>query len=201
MKRIALFILLFTVCLSGLSAESALPKADAGKGYTIVCFGDSLTAGTGVAKNKSYPALLGTMTGANVVNLGVHRDTSLDGYKRIGGVFEHSPDMVIIEFGANDMMQNVAFRLTIKTIEKMIDDVHAHGAVPVLVAVGKVPLMGPYNKKFKKIAAAKNAVFVDGLYNNMFFKRELKSDRLHPNEDGYQIFAERIYEGIKEHIK
>src|SRR5688572_3120729 len=54
----------------------------------IVAFGDSLTAGYGLAPQESYPALLQKMIDADgfeyeVVNAGVSGDTSAGGVRRI----------------------------------------------------------------------------------------------------------------------
>jgi acyl-CoA thioesterase-1 len=90
---------------------------DAGNGYEgekIVCFGNSLTvgygAGTGnnpIDKNKSYPHYLSQKVNIPVVNLGVSGDTSEDALERASDVLSHSPAVVFIEFGANDLIDRV----------------------------------------------------------------------------------------------
>jgi acyl-CoA thioesterase-1 len=81
----------------------------------IVCFGDSLTAGRNATtygeddKSKSYPAFLQKKLKVTVINSGVSGDTSSDGLARIDeDVLAYYPQIVIIEFGANDFFQGVA---------------------------------------------------------------------------------------------
>jgi acyl-CoA thioesterase-1 len=84
------------------------------KGAKIVCFGNSLTegygAGTGnppIDKNKSYPHYLDEKVKVPVINLGATGETTADAVKRIGDVLSHNPTVVFIEFGANDLIEQV----------------------------------------------------------------------------------------------
>jgi len=80
----------------------------------IVCFGNSLTvgygAGTGrfpIDKGKSYPHYLAEKVNVPVINLGVTGETTADAVKRISDVLSHNPMVVFIEFGANDLIDQV----------------------------------------------------------------------------------------------
>ena len=55
-------------------------------GETIVCFGDSLTYGTGAAQGLDYPAKLADMIGLPVINAGVPGDTTARALARIDDV-------------------------------------------------------------------------------------------------------------------
>src|SRR4051794_14505296 len=74
----------------------------------IIAFGDSLTAGFGLAEKESYPYLLQEKLKADgydfeVVNAGVSGDTSLGGLERSDWVLDQeNAKIVIIELGAND---------------------------------------------------------------------------------------------------
>src|SRR5438132_10653472 len=75
----------------------------------IVAFGDSLTAGFGLAEKESYPYLLQQKLKSDgydyeVVNAGVSGETSLGGLERIDWVLEQeNAKILILELGANDM--------------------------------------------------------------------------------------------------
>jgi len=80
----------------------------------IVCFGNSLTEGYGagtedlpIDKNKSYPHYLAEKVNIPVINLGVSGETTANAVKRIGDVLSHNPTVVFIEFGANDLFDQV----------------------------------------------------------------------------------------------
>jgi lysophospholipase L1-like esterase len=80
---------------------------------TIVCFGDSVTQGTPhVDPADTFTALLQRRlnrranTRASVVchNSGVGGENTAEGLARIGpAVLDHSPDVVVVEFGLNDI--------------------------------------------------------------------------------------------------
>src|SRR6185295_222832 len=72
----------------------------------IVAFGDSLTAGLGVAQEKAYPAQLQRRLEAagyryRVINAGVSGDTTAGGVRRVDWVLNGKPAVVILELGAN----------------------------------------------------------------------------------------------------
>jgi acyl-CoA thioesterase-1 len=78
----------------------------------LVCFGDSLTAGYGASKPdeddpaKAYPAFLQTKVTIEVINAGVTGDTSTQGLARVeDDVLLLNPQIVIIELGANDILE------------------------------------------------------------------------------------------------
>lgn len=113
----------FTSCSGG-------SDDDDGK-YTIVCFGDSLTAGTSAVtegvddKTKSYPAYLKEKLtdDVEVINAGVKGDTTDDALARIEkDVLEKDPDMVIICIGANDFLQSSADDIRNSTTMLKIQD-------------------------------------------------------------------------------
>jgi len=73
----------------------------------IVAFGDSLTAGHGVATDETYPALLAARLRAEgyayrVVNAGVSGDTTAGALRRVDWTLKLKPDVAIVEIGAND---------------------------------------------------------------------------------------------------
>ncbi|HEX3100286.1 MAG TPA: GDSL-type esterase/lipase family protein, partial [Pyrinomonadaceae bacterium] len=79
----------------------------------IIAFGDSLTAGFGLAEKESYPYLLQEKLKADgfdyeVVNAGLSGDTSLGGLERADWVFQQdNAKILILELGANDLLRGV----------------------------------------------------------------------------------------------
>jgi acyl-CoA thioesterase-1 len=82
----------------------------------IIAFGDSLTAGFGLAEKESYPYLLQEKLKADgydyeVINAGVSGDTSLGGLERIDWVLEQeNVQILILELGANDLLRGCRSR-------------------------------------------------------------------------------------------
>ena len=177
------------------------PIKNAGRSVQkIVAFGDSLTAGYGAGGvSKSYPAVLERLSGKRVINLGLSGETAIHAPARLPQVLAEKPDMVLIEFGANDRIQNLGHEGAARAVAQIVDEVQAAGAIAVIVDTGG-PQMGPYTSAYKKIAKEKQAVFVPGILRGIFSKRELKSDMIHPNAAGYEIVAQRVYKVIKPYL-
>lgn len=167
---------------------------------TIVAFGDSLTYGYGALTQNSYPAVLTRNLGREVINLGRNGETAVHAVTRIQEPLDYEPYMVLIEFGANDFMQSVSFEQTISAMEQMVEAVQAAGAIAVIVDTGGTPLMARYSKAYKKIARDKGAVFVSGILDGIFGKKNLMSDQIHPNATGYRMVAEKIEKEIKPYL-
>ena len=89
---------------------SSSPSQTVGSlGDTIVCFGDSLTYGSGARKGMDYPSQLAQMIGKPVINAGVSGDTTARALQRLEhDVLSKSPDLVLITLGGNDLKNGVA---------------------------------------------------------------------------------------------
>ena len=171
-------------------------------GETIVCFGDSLTAGRGALENESYPALLGSKVKEKVINAGVSGETSADALKRIEkDVFSYHPRIVIVEFGGNDFLHQIPREETFRNIDQILETIQQHGSMAVLATV-KTGLFGDrYSQKFKEIARQRKAFLILDIMRDIFYHPQLKSDQIHPNAEGYRRIAQRIYKEIQPLLK
>lgn len=189
----AFFLLLV---LSAGCAKQEIKNIDS-KGVNIICFGDSLTYGYGVDKGSDYPSLLARMINIPVINAGVDGDTSIEGLKRLNSdVLEKKPLLVIIEFGGNDFLKQVPISLTFSNINEMIDNVQAKGVMVALVDISAGMLFAEYRAQFHRIAKQKGAIFIPSILEGIVTNPNLKSDFLHPNSNGYNIIAQRVYRQI-----
>src|SRR3989338_5501459 len=77
----------------------------------ILVFGDSLSAGYGIAVEESWPSLLQqeldrTRYKFGVVNASISGETALGGRQRIAKALQqHRPAIVILELGVNDVLR------------------------------------------------------------------------------------------------
>ncbi len=196
MKKI--FIVLFLFCLCACSKQE-ITNYPAKEG-PIVAFGDSLTYGYGVSAEEAYPALLEKMWDKEVINLGVSGNTSLQGLARKEEIKNFRPSFVLIEFSANDFFKKIPREQTKSALENIVDYVQDLGAIAVLIDTGGNSLMKPYRKIIKQIAKEKNALYIEGIMDGIFNNKSLKSDNIHPNEEGYKKIAQKIDKVLKEYL-
>lgn len=169
--------------------------------HVIVAFGDSLTAGYGAGGTQyAYPAVLAELTGKTVLNKGLSGETAVHAPQRLPEVLAARPDMVLIEFGANDFMRSMSREEAVLAVEKIVDAVQSAGAVAVIVDTG-APGMAGYSEAYQKMAKEKQALFVPGILRGVFNKSAYKSDMVHPNAAGYRIVAQKVHRVIKPYLK
>lgn len=199
MKKIIIFVLLVAGVYYFMPGKTPIKNLN-NTGVSIVAFGDSLTAGYGAPNGSSYPDFLSRKLGREVVNLGQSGETAAHAPARLPQVLAQNPYMVLIEFGANDYMQNRRLEDAVAAVRQIVEEVQHAGAIAVIVDTGG-PGMGHYSRAYKKLAQEKEAVFVPGILEGIFNKRQYKSDMVHPNAAGYKIVADRVYEAIKPYLK
>ena len=193
---------LFLICLVFLSACSPSIKNIDSQGKAIVCLGDSITYGVGSDEGGDYPSSLKQILGEDVINSGVPGDTSAGMLNRLEtDVIEHNPYLVIIEIGGNDFLNNVPEDETLKNIERAIDRIQGKGAIVALCDISSSFIFRKYKDGYKKLAKRTKSVFVPGLLTGILENPSLKYDQIHPNSQGYNIIAQRIYKAIKPYIK
>jgi len=122
-----------------------LPLGASERPVKIVAFGDSFTAGLGVATEDAFPAKLAQALQqkgipVEVVNAGVPGQTASDGASRLDRLLPDGTDGVILELGTNDAMRGVDPRLTraaLNTILRRLTDRH----IAVLLTGMRAPLL------------------------------------------------------------
>ena len=128
---------------------------------TLVCFGDSITAGYGLdSVNQSYPSDLERLLTArgyhyHVINQGVAGNTTKDAAARVNSIVALHPDAVLVEFGGNDGLRGLSLEITRKNLDTVLTTLQAAHIRVLLVGITLPPNYGPdYVKTF-------NAVFRD----------------------------------------
>src|SRR5215203_5416949 len=163
-----------------------------------VAFGDSLTQGYGANAGADYPAQLSKLLGIPIQNLGVAGETSVDGLKRITDVEALEPQVVLLCFGGNDVLQSLSREQMYSNINAMIDRLHARGSFVVLIGIRGPSIVGDANAKgFKQLAQEKKVMHVPNLLDGIIGQPSLMSDYVHPNDAGYGKIAERLAEKLK----
>lgn len=179
------------------------------KTKTIVFFGNSLTAGYGLSPSEAFPALIQAKIDSaglpyNVINAGVSGETSSGGASRIDWILRQSPDVFVLELGANDGLRGIPVSQTRSSLQAIIDKVKAKNPSAKLVLAGMQipPNMGPqYGTAFRNLypeLAAKNGMtlipfLLEGVGGEAKLNQE---DGIHPTAEGHRIVAETVWTHI-----
>lgn len=199
---------------SGSSSSTSAPTADVqpvmGRERRILAVGDSLLAGYGlVSANDAYPARLETALrargiNAKVTNAGVSGDTSSAGAERFAFVLKSQPakpDLVIIEFGGNDILRAVPPEQTRANLDRMLGEAKAAGLPVLLMGMLAPPNLGSeFKAKFEPIypelAKKHGARLVPFFLAPVIGKPDLiQADHIHPTAQGVdEIVAATVAE-------
>jgi acyl-CoA thioesterase-1 len=186
------------VCLLILAALPA--GADT---INILAFGDSLTAGFGVAPDDAFPVKLEAALKAKghdvrIINGGVSGDTSTAGRDRLDWVLTPEVKAVIVELGANDALRGIKPSDTQKALSDVLTTLNAR-RLPVLLAGMKAPRnLGPdyveaFDVIYPKLAQDYGVLFypffLDGVATNPSLNQ---GDGIHPNAHGVDVIVARI---------
>lgn len=160
----------------------------------ILAFGDSLTYGTGVSDENSYPSVLENRIGRRVINEGIPGELSADGLLRLPELLvEYKPALVVICHGGNDFLRKQSIDNLEKNLKQMIQLAKDAGSEVMLVAVPKPKLLNLADAEvYIKVAKEMNVAFVEHALSEILSKNEWKSDAVHPNAQGYQYLAEAV---------
>jgi acyl-CoA thioesterase-1 len=189
------------VALLGLVVH--LQRAEAAGPVRILAFGDSLTAGLGLAESETLSVQLQdalTKMGrpATVINGGVSGDTTADGLARIDWALADKPRIMILALGANDMLRGLDPSTTRANLEGIIDKAQAAGVETILAGMLAAPNLGTeYKTAFDAIypglAKAHNLILMPFLLQDVAQDSDLNQpDGLHPNGKGVAVIVHNL---------
>ena len=199
MKKTLIFLLAATILFLGYRIFVSQPqvKKKSLPYDTIICFGDSLTFGTGAVPGMDYPSQLSKMISKPVINAGASGDTTASALTRLQrDVLSKSPDMVLITLGGNDLKNGVAKDVAFKNLKRIVKSIQGQGA-RVIIGGLKFPLRDRgFARGYKDLADQTGAVLIPDIFKDIIGNRRLMSDPIHPNGNGYKIMAQRFSEAM-----
>jgi acyl-CoA thioesterase-1 len=177
----------------------------------IVAFGDSLTAGYGLAANDAFPAQLQRALNAkgvavNVVNAGVSGDTTAGGLARLDWSVPDGTDAVILELGANDALRGFDPAITRKALDTMLRRFQARKISVLLCGMVAPPNLGAeygraFNSIYPDLAAQTGAILYPFFLTGVAADPKLnQGDGLHPTPAGVAVIVERIMPKVEQLI-
>lgn len=175
----------------------------------IIAFGDSLTAGFGLAEKESYPYLLQEKLKADgydyeVINAGVSGDTSIGGLERIDWTLEQdNAQILILELGANDLLRGIPVAKMKENLSKIIQKAKAKNLKVLFCGMFAPPTMGAeyqrdYMKAFPDLATEHDVEYLPFLLEGVAADKRLNQpDGIHPNAEGEKIMTDNVYKALK----
>ena len=172
-------------------------------------FGDSISAGYGVAAGKSYPDGLQRKIDAlhyrwHVVNLGISGDTTMGGVARLKAAVAMKPSLVLLELGGNDGLRGLPLTMTRENLEKMITGFQRGGSRVVLAGMTLPPNYGPdyvhgFEKIFKDLSAKYKVPLIPFLLADMITPdlRYFQRDGIHPTAEGAEIVSNTVMRTLR----
>jgi len=196
---LGVFVILVVFCRTVL--YSPVPTNARPSGETIVCFGDSLTFGTGAGPDESYPSRLASLLGRDVINAGVPGNTTAEALQRLeDDVLAHNPRIVLITLGGNDLMRDVPRDDAFENLEVIVRRIHQQGALVVVGGID-VPLFDRgFDEGYEDLQRSTGCLLIPNVLKGLIGKHNLMADRIHPNGNGYKIMASRFHKEIKSYL-
>ncbi|EPR70359.1 Arylesterase precursor [Winogradskyella psychrotolerans RS-3] len=178
---------------------------------TILCFGDSITAGYGLDDtNNAFPGVLQQKIDSlnlnyTIVNSGVSGETTAGGKGRIDWILNQDIDIFLLELGANDGLRGVNLVETATNLQSIIDAVKSKSPKTKIILAGMQlpPNMGQeYTRDFKQIfmniAEKNDLAFIPFILKDVGGIKELnQNDGIHPTVEGHKILANTVWDVLE----
>ena len=174
----------------------------------LVCFGDSITAGYGVAAGKAYPDFLQQKLDEHgyhykVLNRGTSGATTKDAVADLPSILALHPDVVIVEFGGNDGLRGLPIEQTRRNLDSVITTLQK-AQIKVLVAGITLPpnygsdYIHSFDAIFRDLAAEHKTAVVPMLYKDLIHvPGTIQDDGIHPTAKGAEIIANTLYPELR----
>jgi len=183
----------------------ALTTASEHDPYTLLVFGDSLSAAYGIDEDAGWVTLLEDKIKAEnwpvaVINGSVSGETTTGGVARLPAMLDsYTPDLVILELGGNDGLRGLPINLMRQNLATMVDLIQARNAIVLLVGIQIPPNYGPrytepFFAQFAELAEEKDLPLVPFLIDGIPQQPELmQRDGIHPKAEAQWMILENVW--------
>jgi len=200
----------WSILLAALAMGAAPPAPPARP--LILALGDSLTAGYGLDQGLGFApqlqaALRRNGIAATVADAGVSGDTTQAGLARLGWAIDglpRTPDLAIVELGANDMLRALDPEMTRANLDAILTELGRRRIKVVIAGMRAAPNYDPayiarFEAIFPDLAARHRATlypfFLDGVAGEA---GQTQPDGLHPTFAGIKRIVTNILPTVKQ---
>lgn len=188
---------------------TAAPTAERVAQHVVLVMGDSLSAGYGLAAPEGWVSLTARKIaqekrGWGIVNASISGETTAGGAARIADeLARNTPEVVVIELGANDGLRGLPLAETRTHLAAMIDAAQATKAKVLLIGMRLPPNYGPdytqgFETLFADLAKQKQIAFLPFLLEPVAADdTAFQADRLHPNAGAQPKLRDHVWRALE----
>lgn len=177
------------------------------KSKKILIMGDSISAGYGLRNGLGWVDLMSLRLknqNTQIINASISGETTAGGRQRVNPLIQQiTPDVLIIELGANDGLRGFPIEMTKGNLDHMIKSAKTK-QIKVLLLGMKIPsnygaeYTNQLQKMYANLATEHQIALVPFLLEGIALRRELfQEDGLHPNETAQPMILERVIPKLK----
>ena len=197
-KLASCFLLLLCFSLPASAAEQR-----------ILVYGDSLSAGFGIAVNQSWPALLGQRLQAQgsrytVTNASISGETTAGGRTRFAAALnQFKPTILILALGANDGLRGLPVSAIHDNLSFMVKLAKQQKVRVLLVGMHLPPNYGPkytdeFHAAFRTIAKREKVPLLPFLLEPVALDRNaFQADGLHPTAAAQPKILDHVWSALQ----
>ena len=187
--------------------DGGLLLADKGQ-VNLLIYGDSISAGYGMDKDKQWSEELQKILteekiNLEIINKSLSGETTGGGLSRLERVLDNSmPSYILIELGGNDALRGYPPAKIKNNIEQMIDLSSQREVKVFLMQIRILPNYGKrYQSSFESIyqdVAQENSIpLIPFMLNDIALNQDLMlDDGIHPNVSAQPLIAQFIYTNL-----
>ncbi len=180
-------------------------RASADSAYTLMVFGDSLSAAYGIEESQGWVELLARKLDDEgypyqVINGSVSGETTTGGLSRLPAMLDsYQPDLVILELGGNDGLRGLPLKAIRDNLVAMVELSREAGAEVMLTGIQIPPNYGPrytapFYQQYADIAAELKLPLVPFLIDGIPQQPELmQNDGIHPRAEAQGMILENVW--------
>jgi len=131
-----------------------------------------------------------------VINAGIPGEISSNRLSRLPALLDkHQPELLILIHGGNDMLRKIPQQQTRGNLKQMINEAKQRNIKVVMLGVPKFNLFLLSSSEIYQQVAEEYKIPIDlESLPHILSDNALKSDTIHPNDQGYRLMAENIHE-------
>lgn len=182
----------------------------------MLFLGTSLTEGLGLERRRieAWPARIGDLADSagvavEVVNAGLSGETSAGLLRRLDWIMQGSPDIVVVETGANDGLRGLPVEQLAENLGEILGRLRSEhpGVAVAVVQMEAPPNMGAdYTAAFRatygRAVAEHGYLLLPFLLQDIAGRAELnQGDGIHPTAEGHWMIARSVWPALEELLR